>query len=146
MKTKMTIQFFTGSVLLALLTFVSALTGCVSKPTALAPVGPNAAGRTSTAPAVAKGRLLVFSATEKGLPFASDDPVRFNVHTDYDITDAAGHVRYVPNHASNMDEWPDIVTLPSGDYTVVAQSSSRGLVRVPVIIENGRTTSVHLDD
>lgn len=117
-------------------------TGCVSKPMALGPVGPGVAGQ--TLPAV-KGNLLVFSATEKGLPFASDDPASFNVHSAYDITDTAGNVQYVPNHASNLDEWPDVVTLFPGHYNLLARSSSCGLVSVPVVIEKGRTATVHLD-
>jgi len=141
----MTIPFVAAQVALVA-TFTFGFTGCVSKPTALAPVGPDSAGRTSTAPAFAKGRLMVFSATEKGLPYASDAPVIFDIHTGYEVTDAAGHARYVANHASDLDEWPDSVVLPPGDYTVVAKSASLGLVSVPVTIENGRTTSVHLDD
>jgi len=48
-------------------------------------------------------------------------------------------------HMSNMDEWPDTVTLPAGTYNIVAESTGCGLVTVPVVIANGKTTTVHLD-
>jgi hypothetical protein len=110
---------------------------------ALAPVGPNAGGH---AAAGTKGYLQVFSATEKSPPIASDDPTFFNFHTGYDINDAAGKsVKFVANHMSNMDEWPDTVSLAAGTYNIVAESACCGLVTVPVVIANGKTTTVHLD-
>jgi hypothetical protein len=122
---------------------ISIMTGCASNPRALAPVGPAADSRVSPG---TNGYLQVFSETQKSPPIASDDPTYFNLHTGYDINDAAGKsVKYVPNHASNMDEWPDQVKLPAGNYNIVAKSSSYGLVTVPVIIEAGKTTVVRLD-
>lgn len=117
--------------------------GCVSSPIALSPVGPDAHGGAGTG---TKGYLQVFTATEKSIPFASDDPTFFNLHTGYDIKDAAGKtVQFVANHMSNMDESPDQVKLPPGTYTIVAESTCCGLVTVPVIIEQGKTTVLHLD-
>jgi len=119
------------------------VTGCISKPIALAPVGPDAG---KEAGSETKGYLQVFSATEKSPPIASDDPTFFDLHTGYDINDAAGKsVKYVANHMSNMDEWPDTVRLPAGTYNIVAESTCCGLVTVPVVIANGKTTTVHLD-
>jgi hypothetical protein len=119
------------------------VTGCASNPTALAPVGP-AAGQHAVA--ATKGYLQVFSATEKSIPFASDDPTLFDLHTGYDINDATGkNVEFVANHMSNMDEWPDTVSLPAGTYNIVAKSACCGLVTVPVVIASGKTTTVHLD-
>lgn len=87
-------------------------TGCISSPMALAPVGPKAS---SLASAGTTGYLQVFSATVKSPPIASDDPTLFDLHTGYDIYDTAGKsTKYVANHMSNMDEWPDTVTLPAG--------------------------------
>ncbi len=54
-------------------------------------------------------------------------------------------VKFVPNHAYNMDEWPDNVRLPAGNYNIVAESTCCGLVTVPAVIERGKTTTVHLD-
>jgi hypothetical protein len=91
--------------------------------------------------------LEVFSATEKSIPFASDDPTSFNLHSGYEIYDAAGHaVRFVMNHDSNMDESPDMVSLPPGKYRVLATSTWCGQVSVPVVIEQGKITVVHLDN
>jgi hypothetical protein len=119
------------------------MTGCISNPMSLAPVGPDA---TSRAVPGTKGYLQVFSATEKSPPIASDDPTYFNLHTGYDINDPAGKsVEFVLNHASNMDEWPDEVKLTAGNYNIVAKSACCGLVTVPVVIQQGKTTIVHLD-
>jgi hypothetical protein len=119
------------------------LAGCASKPITLPVVGPEP---TSRATVDSKGYLQVFSATEKSSSVASDDPTSFNLHTGYDINDESGKsVKFVPNHASNMDESPDTVRLPAGKYNIVAVSTSCGQVTVPVVIQNGKTTIVHLD-
>jgi hypothetical protein len=118
------------------------LAGCASTPPTLSPVGPGALGRAVPG---AEGYLQVFSVTEKSAPFASDDHTFFNLHTGYDINDPSGkYVKFVPNHASNMDEWPDQVKLPAGNYSLVAESSGYGLVTVPVAIAAGKTTVVRL--
>jgi hypothetical protein len=110
---------------------------------ALSPVGPNSGGQTAVG---SKGYLQVFSATEKSIPFASDDSTCFNLRTGYDINDAAGKsVRFVANHMSNMDESPNEVRLPAGTYNILAESTCCGLVTVPVIIQEGKATVVHLD-
>ena len=44
-----------------------------------------------------------------------------------------------------MDESPDQVTLPPGNYYIVAQSSWCGLVTAPVVVDKGNVTVVHLD-
>jgi hypothetical protein len=123
---------------------VAALTGCVSKPIALAPVGPAAGAATSSSN---KGSLEVFSATEKSLPTDSEDHWVCDLPTGYEIYDASGKdYKFVANHLDNMDEWPDTVQLPAGHYTVEARSRYCGVVTVPVTIEKGKTTVVHLDD
>jgi hypothetical protein len=136
---------FTG---IALISF---LNGCASTPTALAPVGPNPAGALASVPEGSPGRLQVFSATEKSPPVSSDDFFNYtyplNLHTGYEITDATGQtVKFVPNHASDLDEWPDNVALPAGVYHLVASSTWCGQVTVPVVVQNGKTTVVHLDN
>jgi hypothetical protein len=119
------------------------VTGCVSSPVALAPVGPKAGGQVA---AGAKGHLQVFSATEKSPAIASDDPTYFDLHTGYEIEDTSGkHLKYVANHMSNMDEWPDTVSLAEGAYTIEAEAAGYGTVMVTVVIAKGRTTTVHLD-
>ena len=118
-------------------------TGCISNPMALAPVGPDAGGQGSVG---SKGYLRVFSATEKSPPITSNDPIYFKLHTGYDVNDASGKsVKYVANHMSNMDEWPDTISLAAGTYNIVAKSACCGLVTVPVVIANGKITTIHLD-
>jgi len=120
------------------------LTGCVSHRLALAAVGPDP---NSQAASTAKGNLEVFTATQKSVRVDNDDNLPSDLPTGYDIYDASGNsVRYVANHGSNMDEWPDRVSLPAGEYKIVAESTWCGLVTVPLAIQNGKTTTVHLDD
>jgi hypothetical protein len=126
---------------LALLPFVNS---CMSTPLALAPVGPDASAQPRSS---ANGSLQVFSATQKSAPLASDDTQLFDLHTGYEVCSSAGqHLQYVANHQSNMDTSPDVVTLAPGRYNVLAQSTWCGMVTVPVVIQAGKTTVVHLDD
>ena len=116
------------------------MTGCISKPLALSPVGPGPISRNEFS---SKGFLQVFSATET---IDVDFHAYFNPHTGYDIEDESGKVvQFVPNRASDMDEWPDQVTLPAGNYHIMAESTCCGLTSVPVLIQKGNTTVVHLD-
>ena len=125
------------------------LAGCASAQTSLSPIGPNPSSRVASVSEA--GHLQVFSATEKSSPVTSDDFFNYtyplNLHTGYDITDADGKtVKFVRNHASDLDEWPDNVALPAGDYHIVAKSVWCGQVTVPVVVQNGKTTVVHLDN
>ena len=125
---------------------ISLLTGCASKPVVLPPVGPEPAAHGAVAPKSSTGYLQVFTATEKSAAIASDDNIFFNLHSGYDIQDQSGrNLQFVPNHASNMDEWPDRVALSAGTFDIVAESSCCGQVRVPVVIQANKTTVVHLD-
>jgi hypothetical protein len=119
---------------------VPCLVGCVSGPTALAPVGPEAHGRTRPGP---EGYLEVFTATRA---VDTDFHSNFNPHLGYNVSDLSGKwVEFVPNHASDLDETPDLVPLAPGTYRVVAESTWCGLVWVPVVVQQGKTTVVHLD-
>ena len=121
------------------------LVGCASAPIALSPVGPGPASRPAVAQTDAKGYLEVFSAREKSTEIGFN--TYFYPHSGYDINDASGKsVRFVPNHLSDMDESPDRVTLPAGTYNIVARSTWSGQVTVPVIVEDGNITVVHLDN
>jgi hypothetical protein len=132
MKTKYTALIGAG--------ILSCLAGCVSNPLALAPVGPDAVSRALPG---RQGYLEVFTATQT---IDVDFQAYFHPHMGYDINDAAGRsVRFVQNHTSNMDESPELVTLPPGNYEVVAESTWCGLVGVPVVVQKGKTTVVHLD-
>ncbi|HLX95241.1 MAG TPA: hypothetical protein VKU37_05810 [Verrucomicrobiae bacterium] len=119
---------------------VPLLAGCASSPVAINPVGP---GPTQPETFVPKGYLQVFSDTETHV--IGDGPPYYP-HTGYSIHDESGKlVQFVPNHIGDMDESPSIVTIPAGDYNVVAKSSAYGRVTVPVVIQGGQTTVVHLD-
>lgn len=123
------------------------LAGCASTPTALSPVGPNPASHVAVAPDTSDGYLQVYSATEKSPGVAGDDAIAFDLHSSYVVNGTDGKsVKFVANHASDMDEWPDQVKLPTGNYNIMAQSSWCGQVSVPVVIQTGKITVVHLDN
>jgi hypothetical protein len=85
------------------------------------------------------GFLRVYSATEW---MADDDGPSLLKYTNYHIDAADGTLfKEVPND----DQDPTRVILPKGTYTLVAWSDTSGEVSVPVAIETGRTTVVHLE-
>jgi len=119
---------------------IPGLVGCVSQPVALNTVGPAPLHHDSFGP---EGYLKVFSDTETHV--IGDGPAYYP-HTGYNVYDPAGkRVIYVANHLGNMDETPMTVSMPSGQYNVVAESSSYGRVTVPVVIRPNRTTIIRLD-
>jgi hypothetical protein len=124
---------------------VSTWVGCSSTPVALTMVGPEP---TSQKTQIVKGDgaagcLQVFSDT-KAHSIGSD--LTYYRHMSYNIYDRAGkRVKYVPNHIGVTDEKPSLVTLPQGNYKVVAESSAYGRVTVPVVIQADKTTVLHLD-
>jgi hypothetical protein len=91
---------------------------------------------------VATGHLEVYSATKL---YISDGGFSYAPHTDYEIYSKDGALfERVRNATDHFDEDPSLVLLPVGRYVVKAESRSYGLVAAPVTIENGRTTSVRL--
>jgi hypothetical protein len=84
------------------------------------------------------GFLTVYSATE----WTTYDDGPLLSYTNYQI-DAADGTLF--QEVTNGDYEPTRVTLPKGTYTVVAWSDTSGEVSVPVAIEAGRTTVVHLE-
>jgi hypothetical protein len=130
----------TRNILLISGIFITLLAGCASKPVALAPIGPRPGDRIAY---VSTGHLRVFSDTKTR---EIGENSFYYTHTGYTIRDPSGKiVQYVRNHVGSMDETPTLVTIPSGSYLVVAESSRYGRVTVPVKIQDGRTTVVHLD-
>jgi hypothetical protein len=85
------------------------------------------------------GFLMVYSATEWT---NYDDGPGLLSYTNYQI-DAADGTLF--QEVSNGDYEPTRVTLPKGTYTVVAWSDTSGEVSVPVAIEAGKITVVHLE-
>lgn len=116
------------------------LAGCASNPIAISSVGPGLPKHTLEN---ADGYLRVFSDTEA---HEIGDNTYYYLHTGYNIYDDSGkQVRYVSNHVGTMDESPTLVALPAGNYKVVAESASYGRLTVPVLIQAGKTTLVHLN-
>jgi hypothetical protein len=126
---------------------ISLLAGsCASHPVTLASVGPNpSAGRSVS---VSTGQLQVFSSLSEesdNQNQGSKDPVWYQ-HTDYNVYDARGKlVQHVDNTVGHYATAPRLVSLPAGDYIVRAQANDEVAVNVPVVVERGRTTRVHLD-
>ncbi|HEX4138761.1 MAG TPA: hypothetical protein VHY09_00320 [Candidatus Methylacidiphilales bacterium] len=85
------------------------------------------------------GTLVVYTATTERPD--GGNTTRYP-HTPYRIYQDGKLVRQVQNGQDIENETPTTVTLHRGRYTVVAQ----GRVRVPVLIETGRRTTLHLDD
>jgi hypothetical protein len=122
----------------------SLLLGCSTTPVALAPVGPNP---TRAANMSANGQLEVYSAlqTQRDGNEYDPDPAWYQ-HTDYMVYDLNGkRVRHVFNTVGHYEEAPNVITLPAGSYLVAARAQGLLQVKVPVVIESGRTTRVHLD-
>jgi len=129
-----------GGIILAL------LAGCSSSPVVLDPVGPAPAHQAAYR---AQGALRVFTAVET---HEIGDNTYYYPHTGYSIYTTSGKLwKYVPNHTANEDETPARVTIPAGQYTVKAQANFDVWgtvaypVTVPVVIQEDRTTEIHLD-
>ena len=115
--------------------------GCSSTPpVTLAPVGPNPIG---FAAASGDGQLQVFSA-QSGRD-EGENPTWYR-HTDYDIYNQDGkRLEHVHNGVGYYSQAPRVVTLPAGEYIVMARACDIMQVRVPVVIKPSETTSIHLD-
>jgi hypothetical protein len=89
-----------------------------------------------------EGFLNVYTETEEHF----DGDLAYYSHTNYRILTRDGRVfKEVRNAISPSDEIPATVTLPSGAYTVFAESETSGTVSVPVVVRTGRTTVLHLE-
>jgi hypothetical protein len=114
--------------------------GCASTPVSMAPVGPNPAGLQTP---MADGRLEVDSALRGHSE--GDNPAWFQ-HTSYNIYNQDGvRLGRVNNTVGYYEQAPRLITLRAGEYIVEARAKGAGWARVPVVIEPGRTTRVHLD-
>ena len=135
---------------------VLGVAGCATAPVVLTPVGPNPARSAETS---ANGKLEVFSAVqqsdeqeniplEEGIIGIVVPSSRVSYQrTDYNIYDAHGRrVEHVFNNLDSREPVPRVVALAPGRYVVEAESRDALLVRLPVEIEPGRVTKVHLDD
>ena len=120
--------------------------GCTTAPVALAPVGPNPARSEKM---TATGELQVFSRLDEesdNQNQGSTDPI-WHQHADYTVFDAHGKlVARVENATGHYARSPRRVALPAGHYLVRAPAKDYLDVQVPVTVEPGRLTRVHLDD
>lgn len=101
-----------------------------------APLGP--------APVVASatGDLLVYSADDAIDTADADHPH----HRRYVIRSESGsELRTILNQSGPFGQDPEEISLPPGRYLVDTSATNFGPVRVPVQIETGRLTVVHLD-
>ncbi|MGA3141645.1 MAG: hypothetical protein ABSF10_01180 [Verrucomicrobiota bacterium] len=117
--------------------------GCASTLVVLAPVGPNPIGHSGMG---SKGQLLVYSAWQGH--GEGDNPCYYQ-HGDYYIYQTSGKlVRHVENSVGHYAQSPRPEFLPTGKYIVQARAKGYGNVwiKVPVVIQDGLTTRVHLDN
>lgn len=137
------------------------LAGCASAPkaTLIEPVGP---GPAAPVTGVKTGSLQVYSARGRGDvdPNAAErlwdeeadetEYMKEQPHTDYSIYSAKGRFLQGVHNARESDETqPAMVTLPPGGYKIQARGEARSGARVrltvPVVIEAGKCTAVHLE-
>jgi hypothetical protein len=115
------------------------LAGCAT-PVALTPVGPNPYGGANS---TSEGELVVFSRLHGCTE--GNNPTWYQ-HSDYNIYDLQGKlVKHVGNSIGRYEQAPLGVALPPGQYIVRSRAAGYLRIDVPVIIERGRTTRVHLD-
>jgi hypothetical protein len=120
--------------------------------TVLDPLGPVPGGRSyqfyphvstslsSTCPP-GHGSLLVL--TPVGISYAGS--MMYFPHLSYFVESANGWpLRCVANRRTRIDEIPQVVQLPAGDYSLVAEADGLGKVNVPLQIDNGTLTRVVL--
>ena len=106
---------------------------------------PPSAARQRMSASAANGDLVVYSAHEANADFNRRDPYR-QEFSDYQILTPAGEfLQQVHNDSGTILPRPQGVELPSGSYRVVAQANGYGTVTVPVTIEAGRDTILHLE-
>jgi hypothetical protein len=137
-----------------------AITGCQSASlVAVPPVGPDSIASNKSD---SEGILQVYSARLPAITdvnfeeFFANDDVAGNpfplapAHSDYTIYTETGSVFERVHNARNLaDAQPALVTLPTGTYKIEAQA--KGVdpgtfpAVVPITIQAGRTTHVHLD-
>ncbi len=133
-----------GFLFCAMSLLVLALTGCVSERNRLVldSVGP---AHASAPQPTSEGFLTVYSAYDQGAHFYSRD-YEGREYSDYSILEANGQpLREVHNSTDTIMDSPATVSLPPGQYKVIARANGYGNVTVPVTIERNRQTIVHLE-
>jgi hypothetical protein len=132
--------------ILALMATAILYAGCASEqnPVALDAVGPAQLSKPDPATAD-QGTLVVYSAANPQPDFGARDPYR-QVFSNYEIYSTDGRLlKKIHNNDDTMLQRPVGVGLPAGKYTVQARANGYGLVSVPVMIQAGQNTVVHLE-
>jgi hypothetical protein len=125
---------------ISIIALVGLISGCSTPLVVTTPVGPRPFGNESTS---STGALEVFSFLT--LCSEGDDPIWFQ-HTDYYLCTPQNQVlKHVSNITGKYETAPRRLDLPGGNYIIKAQAKGYIWVEVPVIVEPGRTTRVHLD-
>ena len=131
---------FTNAFALSFLATALLLAGCAS--TGPQQSAPGAAKKLTRAERwKAAGWLKV--STAQGWESINDEP-RSYVQSDYKVLTPEGRLIMNVQNAGPMGE-PVAVRMDPGSYVVVAQARKQGTVRLPVAIETGKTTVLHLD-
>jgi hypothetical protein len=119
------------------------LSSCALTPIAVDPVGPAPTGSKPVALNwTGQGWLRVYTATD----IVPDGKTAFFYpHTGYEVyTESGKLLEYVPNHVEATDESATLLQIHAGRYRVLAQSERYNAVSVPVVIQPGKITEVHL--
>jgi hypothetical protein len=152
--TRLRIRLRVGTLTAALAVVVSVFgTACQSEyNTVLNPLGPVPGGKstlfypqlsTSIAPGCPPGQGSLLVLTPSGLSYVGSS--MYFPHLSYFIESANGWpLRCVADHERRTDEIPQVVQLPVGRYTLVAEADGLGKVKVPLEIASGRLTRVVL--
>ena len=121
------------------------LGGCIQAPTTavLERVDVTPAG---AAAVVAKGKLIVFSAYETGLPSPAEIDSDLKHFSDYEVRGDGGQlVAKVKNRSGARGEGPATLELPPGAYQLSAEADGYGRITIPVVISGEQATIVHLE-
>jgi len=120
------------------------MTGCMSERNHLVldSVGP---ANADDPPGSTDGFLTVYSAYDAGAHFY-DRTYDGKEYSDYSIFDKNGKLlRKVHNSTDTAIEAPATVTLPPGQYKVIARANGYGDVTVPITIGKSQQTVLHLE-
>jgi hypothetical protein len=123
------------------ITSILLISGCATNQPqlVLAPVGPPP-GMSSSGNS--QGSLVVFSAFDSTGIHGMDR----QAHTSYKILSEDGKLlQKVRNDPGNLIGGPTSVQLAAGSYRVVAHANGYGLVTVPVVVQGGKETIIHLE-
>lgn len=134
-------KIFTMPSRICLVGIALCLAGCSAGHVLLLPqaVGPRPHGAQS---ALTNGTLVVYSGWDRWDTLDSYHPK----HTPYAVLGVNGKTLLdVENRTGSFGQQPAQVELAPGKYIVEAEGTNLGLIQLPVVVRQGRTTRVYLD-